>query len=268
MNLIKIRILLTALIVVIILSACEEVIEIDLNSSEPVISAEGVMEKDSVAWLRLCYTTDYFKAEESEKIENAIVTINDSEGNFENLTHLGGGFYKGNTILGETNMEYTLTFSIEDYSTSASTVLYDPVEIYSLEFMPNEMPRPGEEDSYTVTLKFSNTSAANEFNMVKFWTNGVEENALYYLVNDEYYAKGDTIEYSPFQLSFEEDDELKIFVYSIDEDTYKYYSQLNDLNGGRMGASSTPYNPQSNFGDEVMGYFPAWSFAEFLTTVE
>jgi len=46
--------------------------------------------------------------------------------------------------------------------------------------------------------------------------------------------------------------------YSIDEGTYDYYSALNDINGNGMGGS-TPYNPPSNFGDNIMGYFRAWS---------
>lgn len=257
-----------AVAVVLLFTACEEVIDIDLNSSEPVISAEGLIEKDSVAWLKLSYSSDYFDAEESEKIENAIVTISDSEGNTESLEHYGNGFYTGNNVLGQADTKYTLDFSFDDQFKSASSALNNPMEIYAVEFDENENPRPGEEDSYEVTLKLSNNQDINEFSLAKFWVNNIENKDNYYLINDEYFAKGDTIEYNPFLLTFDKGDNVKIIVYSIDEDTYKYYNQLNDLLGGKMGASSTPYNPQSNFGDEVMGYFAAWSVTKHFAKVE
>jgi len=48
-------------------------------------------------------------------------------------------------------------------------------------------------------------------------------------------------------------------VYSIDKDTYRYYAQINEAIGGGMAMSSTPYNPASNLGEDILGYFMARS---------
>lgn len=254
--------------VIMLLWSCEEVIDIDLNSAEPVVAAEALMEKDSVAWLRLSYSTDYFDEEESDKIENAMVTISDSQGNTESLEHMGDGFYKGSTVIGQTGTTYTLDFSFDDHVSTGQSHLNNALEVYAVEFHENETPRPGEEGMYKITLKLSNNEEVQEYALVKFWANNVEKKDSYYLINDEYYAKEDTIEYTHFLLNFDKGDNVKIIVYSIDEETYTYYSQLNDQLGGAMGSSSTPYNPQSNLGDDVMGYFAAWSSTKHFAKVE
>ena len=56
-----------AVLILVLLAACEEVIEVDLNSSNPVLVAEGVIDNELPAWISLSYTSDYFDSEESEK---------------------------------------------------------------------------------------------------------------------------------------------------------------------------------------------------------
>lgn len=268
MKLLKRYKLMQVFVAIFLLSSCEEVIDIDLNSAEPVVAAEALIEKDSVAWLKLSYSSDYFDEEESEKIENAVVILNDSEGNSESLEHMGDGYYKGSTVVGKEGTTYTLDFSFDDHVSNGQSHLNKALEVYSVEFEENETPRPGEEGTYKVTLKLANNQDVQEYALVKFWANNVEKKDMYYLINDEYYAQDDIIEYNPFLLNFDKGDNVKIVVYSIDEDTYVYYSQLNDQLGGRMGASSTPYNPQSNLGDDVMGYFAAWSSTKYFAKAE
>ncbi len=270
MKVLNIITLWTSLIILFLLTSCEEVIDIDLNSADPALVAEGLIEKDSVAWLQLSYTTDYFDNEESEKVENARVTLEDNQGNFEIMEYIGDGIYRGASIVGVTNMKYTLRFENEDYRNEASASLQLPTEIYSITFEKSDIGPPGQnEEHYQATLKLKNLTTENEYYMVKFWVNEVEDKDMYYLINDKYYIKNDTVEYSPFQLQLDLNDYLDVVVYSIDASTYDYYYKLNEVGGGgRMGGSSTPYNPQSNFGDDIMGYFTAWSFAVYNTFVE
>ncbi len=58
-----------------------------------------------------------------------------NDGNFEILEHQGNGIYRGISILGEPDKEYSVTIDYEDFYTSASAFLYDTVEIYSVEFV-------------------------------------------------------------------------------------------------------------------------------------
>lgn len=264
------NIIITSLIIMFLLTSCEKVIEIDLNSSAPALVAEGLIEKDSVAWLKLSYTTDYFDNEESKKVENAKVTLEDNQGNFELMEYIGDGIYRGASIVGETNMSYTMVFENEDFTKEAYASLQLPTEIYSITFEKSVMGPPGQsEEHYQANFKLKNLSSNKEYYMLKFWVNQKEDKGMYYLINDEYYIKNDTVEYSPFQLQLDLNDQLDVIVYSIDASSYDYYYKLNEVGGGgRMGGSSTPYNPQSNFGEDVLGYFTAWSFTTESTIVE
>lgn len=267
--LLKIRNIM-AVLMVLFLSSCEEVIDIDLNSSNPVLVAEGVIDNESPAWIRLSYTSDYFETEQAKFEEGASVIISDNAGNSETLEYVSDGLYQGSNLIGNDNDQYTITILKDDIEYTASSKLFPASEILSVSFEENENLKPGQDESYNITMSFKDDPLINNFYLIKFQTSGdVEDDAnSYYLVDDSYYGNTGDIEYSPMRLNFELGDEVMIELYSIDEDTYVYYSELNDAGGGMMGGSSTPYNPKSNFGSEVLGYFAAWSMVAYNTKVE
>ncbi|MBN2609966.1 MAG: DUF4249 domain-containing protein [Bacteroidales bacterium] len=254
------------LLILFITLSCEEVIEIDLNSSKPVIVAEGVIEKDSTAWIKLSYTSDYFTSEESVKISDAVVQIVNESGNSETLIHIGNGYYKGSKIIGSEEGLYTLSMQINNETYSATTTINNVSEIISVSFEETEMRRQNEDAKYGITITFTDVKEENNFYMIKLKVNNILETDGYNLINGELYNNSGIIEYAPLMSSFDLNDKIEIFLYSIDEDTYTYYSQLNDDNAGMMG-SSTPYTPKSNFGVDVLGYFAGWSTCYYKTTV-
>lgn len=257
-----------AIFTIILLTACEEVIDIDLNSSDPVLVAEGVIDNESPAWIRLTYTTDYFETEQAKFEQGASVIISDNSGNSETLEYVSDGLYQGVNLIGINNDQYTITIIIDGVEYKASSKLFPPSEILSVSFEKNENQRPGQDESYIITIHFTDDPSTNNYYLFKYWINGEVETNSYYLVDDAYYENTGEIEYSPTRLIFELGDTVMIELYSIDKETYLYYSELNDTGGGMMGSSSTPYNPKSNFGSAVMGYFAAWTKVEHHATVE
>jgi len=248
------------IIILLFTISCEEVINIELKSSTPIMMVEGLIEQDSTGWVKLTYTSDYFSNLESEYVENASVKLEDDTGNSEIYTYQGNGLYKGNLIKGEAKREYILNISGPKFNIFASATLFAPSEIYSLNFEVLDLQPPGEmKELYAATLKFHDDPFSENFYMIKFWRNGTLDNSSYTLLRDSYYSKGDTIEYSSWRNSFEQGDKVIAGLYSIDQNTFAYYSQLNDILETGMGGSSTPYNPKSNFGPTVMGHFGAYS---------
>ena len=178
------------------------------------------------------------------------------------------GIYKGNQLYGEEDENYTIRIITDENEYTASSMLMSPTEIYEITIEESEMQRPGQtEKSYSLNLKFKDNPVIENFYMIKFWENN-EPVDSYTLIEDSYFAIGDTIEYSPMRISFEKNDEVIITIYSIDENAYVYYNQLNDALGEGMRSSSTPYNPLSNFGNDVMGYFVAWSYVSDTIIIE
>lgn len=251
---------LTFVLSFLILTSCEEVIEIDLNSSNSVLVAEGQIEKDSAAWLRLSYTIDYFNNEKEIYEENATVVLTDKNNNSETLVYVGNGLYKGNLLLGKVDEKYSLSI-ITDNEYTAVSALRQPSEIYEIEIEESDMQKPGQKDvSYSLRIKFADEPVVENFYLIKLIINN--ELDSYVLLDDNVFLVGDTINYPLIRKSFLKDDKVIINIYSVDKDTYRYYTQLNDaVSGGNgPGGTSTPYNSISNFGKDVMGYFAAWSY--------
>lgn len=259
---------IVAFLMIVLLASCEKVIEIDLNSANPVLVAEGVINNESPAWLRLSYTSDYFETEQSTVEQGASVTISDNAGHAETLEYVSDGLYQGKDLVGKFDNEYTISIVKDGVEYEASAKLFPPSEFLSVSFDKNSKQKPGQDKTYVITVNFKDDTEDKNFYLLKFLINGEFESNSYYLVDDDFYENTGEIEYSPFHLDFELGDEVLIELYSIDEDAYIYYSALNDTEGGMMGGSSTPYNPKSNFGSEVLGYFAALTKVEYNTIVE
>ncbi len=247
----------------ILFVSCEEVIDIDLNSSQPVLVAEGTIFKDSVAYLRLTMTSDYFDDTSSSVVEDAIVTLTDDWGFFDELHYVEDGVYFGKNIVGRVGRTYTISFSTMGKNYSATTTLFAPADILNANIEKGrdwKMRGFGSKKTkYTINVSFSDDPLIENFYMLKYWNNKVEVGDRYFITSDVY-RTNDIVETSLRTFDLVKGSCL-IKVFSIDEKTYKYYRQLNEIDGVRMN-SATPYNPTSNFGKEVMGYFTALSYSE------
>ncbi|MFA5850341.1 MAG: DUF4249 domain-containing protein [Bacteroidales bacterium] len=241
-------------------TSCEEVISIDLKRAEKVIVAEGLIELGSNGWIRLSYSSEYFDGNKRDYIDNASVSLSDNNGNSEIFQYKGNGLYLGNLLKGKPDKKYTLKITIGSRTYTAESTLFPPAPIISVNFEEQLFQRPGDlTKSYSVVLKFMDNPFIDNHYMIQIQLNDTLENNSYILLRDSYYTVNGTIEYKPLRHRFVQGDSLIIGLYSIDKDTYTYYNQLNDLKEAGMGASSTPYNPHSNFGNNVMGYFAAYS---------
>ena len=249
------------------LSSCEEVIEIDLNSTDPVLVAEGYMELNSPCRIRLSYTTDYFHQESPLFEEDAEVIISDGRGSSETLRYLGEGIYRGETVFGTVFSQYTLSIIIGDQvNTGVSSLMPVPVfDSIRIENFPFGDTPPGEDFPGLLTISFRNNPEREDYLMLRVTMNGEPMDESFSLASDEYTSSSEALEYTTVIFPSDEGDTISMEVYGIDADTYRYYSQLNEAIGGGMAMSSTPYNPASNLGEDILGYFMARSM--FYTTL-
>jgi len=248
-------------------TSCEKVIEIDLNSSNPILVADGRMDLDSLAWIKLTYSRDYFNQEEAKYIEDAKVSIQHSKGEIEELQYQGNGVYQGIAMKGTANERYTLNIESKSNIYTAISELFGPTEIIDVSFEESMFSNPHDDKiEYAPVIKFLDDPSIKNYYMLKIWINDTLVNSTYTTIEDKYFNSNDTITYSPFGYRLDLNDQLIVRVYSIDKETERYYNQLNDNQDGG-GMSGTPYNPKSNFGHEVMGYFTATSYDEYETQV-
>lgn len=248
----------------LVFSSCEEVIEIDLNSSNPRMVVEGNINLDSIAKIRLSYTTDYFHNEDPVLIDNAIVVLSDDRGNVEQLSHYGMGYYYSYKIRGMENTEYELSITVEDEEYVGETRLFpepDIASIYYGESFFQAPTAPGDtfRTNYNITINILDDPDEENYYLLNFSRNNGGYQAFYLTTSDDFVSEQGFISFTTFMFEFNLGDTVGINVQSIDQDSYWFLNEMNDAIGVGPSAMSTPYNPHSNFGEGVLGYFMARS---------
>jgi hypothetical protein len=253
----------------IFLSSCEKVIEIDLNSSNPVLVAEGEIVKGEYAWIKLSYTSDYFEVEETVFEENAVVTLSDDKGNSEILSHAEKGYYVGSEICGEQNTLYTMTVEVGDDKYVAETEIMYAIDQLELEVGLNDFGGfgPGAGGEYTVTCIFpDDVDVSNhfiaEFVIIKNTADGEEVDSYDNLFEDVNFENDGVVRYKAMRSAHEEGDLVMVKINAVDEKVYEFYSQMDDVSSGNPMNSSSPYNPKSNFSGDILGCFKGVSGIE------
>lgn len=243
--------------VVFAVSSCEEVIEIDLNSTHPALVVEGFLYKDQVARVHLTETANYFSLDEPVPIENASVSLTANGINTEELVNLGNGNYMGSEIIGTEGVNYDLEITWEENLYSGSAYLPVKPEILSMDLIEFQ-PAPQAPVFMQISSTWLDGSEMEDFYYIKYIQNDTILRDFYFAFPDQI-AVQDTIEFTNPINSFLPGDLVVVQVFAIDEPLYNYFSQLNDALGGGMAMSSTPYNPTSNI-EGAMGFFAAWSY--------
>ncbi len=244
------------------LTACEEVIDIDLNTAEPHLAVDGEIRLNETAEVRLSYTTSYFSVEEPVYEANAVVSITSSDNETETLSYVGDGLYIGRSLTGQVGVNYQLNISIGDKTYKGSSQLLTPTEILELSYERFDGFGSTEEEEYNVKIVLKNNPNEENYYLIKYYLNDSEVEDSYSEWSHEFFANEETIEFKPLHFIFTKDDVVTVRAYSIDEGTYDYYSDLDEIIDPHGGGSSTPFNPASNLGKDILGYFRAWSYDE------
>ncbi|MBS0010428.1 MAG: DUF4249 domain-containing protein [Bacteroidales bacterium] len=238
--------------------SCEEVIDVNLNDSSPVLTVEGLILLNSACSVRLAYTSSYFDEGPPVPEEDAIISVSDSEERGEVLEHLGKGIYRGNIIAGLPGHTYTLVISSGDKEYRASSKLHSRPELLKLEYEELDIPHYYEETIYSVRNVMVDDPFSENYYLLMHYRNGSLLNDHYSTYSDRF-LNTDTLVYTDFRLNFYRGDTVKVELYAIDQGVYNYFNLVNDMLVSAF-SSSTPFNPESNFGSGIMGYFMAASF--------
>lgn len=253
-------------VILIILSSCEEVVEIDLNSASPAFVAEAKLFKDSVVQVRLTYTTDYFSVSAPEIVEDAIIKISDGI-TAEELTYKGNGNYSGSLITGREEVTYDLEINHSGRSYNSFSVMPSYTAIAATKYSisnSQSILNPDGKTVVTVTCMFNDDPDKNNYYMICFMANGRLIEDRYFMITENSANGGSFINENNI-ISFSESifydgDNVEILLYSMDESVYNYFYQMDDiLFWKRRVIPPVPYNPTSNISNGALGYFAAWT---------
>ncbi len=279
-NLVNMVRLIILALYLLLFSGCEDVIEIDLNSTNPKIVLEGSVANDnSPTKVRITKSTDFYEPGVYDKVTGAEIELTDSEGNSGTLTEIEDGVYQTESILGEIGRSYYISVKAEGKTYNAESTIPQQLNLDSLNIEIAPYP-PGEETEetkrYYLNLYFQDYPDNEDYARFRILNNG-ELLGGYRIYNDKY-TNGNYIN-ARLNLGAEDNnikigDELTVQLLSIDKSSYEFYLTANSINasrtqgGGGPPSSISPANPNSNWTNDALGVFTAFSVSTQSIVVE
>ncbi len=258
------------LLSIVVFSSCEKVIELDLADAEPTIVIEAQL-KEGNEGLKVFITksASYYTTDLPESVEDAIVTLSDDEGNNYSASHLENGVYIA-SVSAEAGTTYTLSVLVDGETYIAESTLPEAVELMSLETEFQTAVGPVDE-GYVVYFRYQDTPDIQNYYRVLHYINDEPqlEGSDLQILND---GRNDGLEprLPIFQHTFQIGEKITVELINLDRAGHDYFSSLSDLigGGGPGGGTVAPGNPKSNWSNDALGYFSAYSSSTMSITVE
>lgn len=246
--------------------SCEEVVDINLDFAEPAFVVEAIISKDSVCSVHLSRTAEYFSSEETEFVEDAVITI--SDGNLsEELIYKGKGYYKGSSLTGHEGLTYEIQIQQAGKTYRGISSMPEKAEILSIHYsMSTEVSimNPFGDTVYIISCSFFDDPWIENYYMITFKSQDELLEERFFLLT-EYTANGGSFDNTGNIINFAESifcqgGVAEVRLYTIDKQVYDYYLQLDDiLFWKRRYIPPVPYNPKSNISNGALGCFAAWA---------
>ena len=101
--------LLAGAVFLLLTTACEKVVDLDLNEAGPRLYIEGNLADDGQpAVATLATSVAFTETSQFPPVRGAVVTLSDDAGGLETLRETSPGRYEGATITGQSGRRYTL----------------------------------------------------------------------------------------------------------------------------------------------------------------
>ena len=264
----------------LIAASCEKVIKVDLNSSNPALTIEALINDTiNAGAVRITKTTDFYSPSVPESVSGAIVQITDSQGKSitlnETLLPINGTntmVYITQDIKPKHNETYKLTVSVEGKTYASESTLLTPIAIDSIKFLKSDRPQSGGKFKLIPHCYFKDPKGIANFYRLKIkllgntsTTNDTEDR--YYLRDDKFFDGNENdFAFNGFDLA--SGSKIQVELISLDSKAYDYFRTLANIvsSGGGM-SSSSPANPNSNISNNALGYFAAEAISVKVVTV-
>lgn len=244
----------------LMLSSCEKVIDLNLNEAEKRYVVEGVITDQTDARVTVSQTKNFNEDNSLATVSNATVQLSEAGGTVTTLTETSPGIYTAPGLKGSSGKTYLLTVKIDGQTFTAQSTMPQRVNFDTLyvtdEFLFGENRR-------TANTEYQDPPGRGQYYRFVQYINGKKEPTIFYQ-NDEY-TDGNYVNNKLFYFPEDDDnedqkiktgDELRIDMFCIDANVYKYWFSLDRSATGESG-QATPSNPVSNLKGGALGYFSA-----------
>lgn len=253
--------LLCISLLLVLFSACEDVIDIDLKDVEPQIVIESsITDQLGSCMVKISKTGDYFKPSIFPMVSGATVKIMDDAGNSEILQETEAGVYTSPSLQGIPGSTYILKVNAEGKDYTAFSTMPNSLHIDSLSY---EYTSTGfgmhKKDGYKLHCYFKDPAGIDNYARFKVYKNKKLLDG-FFLYRDKF-RDGNPIDFSDFlDEVFALNDTLRVELLSVNKATFDYLSTLANVSGKtNKGPTATPANPNTNLSNGALGYFGAFT---------
>ena len=269
------------LLLIFLISSCDEVTELDLRQTPPRIVIEGlVTNKPGYQSVRISMSTHFYGSGQTPRVENALVKVSDNAGNEFPFVHnpsnhadSAGIYVPQTTFTGEIGKTYTLLVEVDGDQYQGSDKLSSVIPVDSLAFRINEDEQEDAKEEgkiYELLLYAREPQDEENYYMFKYYRN---DSLIYYSPNDIYYSDdivlAENIDGVPSPVYYGPNDTARLEVYSLTRNGFIFYNDLftvlsND-GGGMFGPIPAP--PRTNLSNGALGFFQVSAVEEKETHI-
>ncbi len=247
-----------ALFSIILITACEKVIEIPLENADQKIVIEAPLSNlTDRSYILISKTANVYEESNFEKVSGAQVTITDKDNNVYTFLEdvAGSGKYIDTTFkVGENNI-YKLKVEAEGqtFTSECITQTLTPLNFIFPIKLETPSSTPQNPDSVNLVL-FSFNDNASETNYYRFkvYKNGKYTKELY--LGDDKLINGQTFTQPFYGDTFDSGDTVEVEMQNIDKANYTYFYSLTNAQSNSP-FSASPANPISNIKGGALGYY-------------
>jgi hypothetical protein len=242
----KLGVLFCALI---ILSACEDKIEVKLDEGKTLLVVDGwITDQPGPQTITLSTTAPYFNNTQTPRVSNAIVTLSDSEGHSEVLREIAAGKYvTSDNFQGKEGNTYHLHIRMEGNEYTAQTTIRRPAVIDSLSQKFREKSMSWEEGYYVLYHGPEHPGIGDCFRFKLYKNDTLLSKPENLVVAEDKFVDGNYIkEVELHNKPFSKGDRIRVENWSITAEAYQYYVEMRgQVNNGGLFAN-VPANIKTN----------------------
>lgn len=258
---------LTILIIALVFTSCEKVVDLNYKSNQSKIIIEGNITNEAGPYfVKITKSISLEEAGPNPVIDDASVSISDNDGNSETLIPQGNGMYSTATLYGVEGRTYTLTVKAENQTYTAQSTMpqlvpFDSIKVEAItvfgdteyNLIPIYIDPIEKGNNYRFVLSVNNKLVEQQFVQNDDVKNGVE-NTSFLSINDN-------------DLKLVKGDFVSITMQCIDSTVALYYTALALMADSGPGGGTTPNNPPGNISNGALGLFSAHTVETKTATI-
>lgn len=263
----------------ILLSSCEDVIDIAPNQADVQLVVEGLIVTEAgKSYVKLSETTPYFSTSFSQTKGGASVIVKDPSGAEVSFSETTQGFYTCPADFeGKVGRMYTLEIKVDDKNITATSAIQSPIQVSNIRIVYANESDPALQKGYYLYGMFSDEKNAKNYFRAEVYVNSIRKLRRaddIIVFDDRFFENQDNVEGQFGYWANDKDDtfklkagdEVSMRLYSIDYSTYNFLKALYETpsQGGLFGKN--PANVPSNV-NGALGIFQATTYTNSETIV-